>query len=103
MAFQKSSKALRNATTIAANFLAEKRPLEMRIKELESKRKKKKVAADLNSQFANVENIKLAIEEAKATEARAARRQPVEELRRVLRKLEESNIESCMFEWQLDM
>lgn len=103
MAFQKASKALGNITTIAAKLQAEKRSLEMSVEELESKRKMKKLTVDLNSQFANVENIKRAIEEAKAAEARAARRQPEEELKRVSRKLEQSNMESCMFEWQLDM
>ena len=68
MLLQKARKALGNLATENAQAVATTRSLTTQLTELQSKKMKKKVSVDPNSQFANIETIKAAMEEAEARE-----------------------------------
>jgi hypothetical protein len=115
--FQKAQKALGEATAQHATLHAKNRRLHLRIEELESKRKKKKVIMDPNTVFANVESIKRSLEEAErarvvqeAEKARIAEKKALakakepsaeEEASRTSRALQRAQMEACIFQWEL--
>lgn len=113
----KVQKALGQVTAEQAILQATNRRLQFQIKELESKKKKKKVTLDPNTIFANVESIKHSLEEAEqarivaeAGKVKIAERKPQkkakeplaeEEALRTSKALQKTRMEACMFQWEL--
>ena len=100
-----------------AKLVAENRRLQLQVEDLQSKKKKKKVALDPNTVFANVEVIKRSLEEAeqmrvreemqkaKTAEKKANAKAKVPlaeaEASRTSLLLQRTQMEEYMFEWEL--
>jgi len=96
----KTSKAFSHLTTQHAFIQASNQQLQQQLKELEDKRKKRKVPVDPNLQFVNIESIKQAMEEAALQEARIQARKPEEEAKSTTSALIAADMKQFMSEWQ---
>ncbi|KAG0644788.1 hypothetical protein HOY80DRAFT_1090377 [Tuber brumale] len=96
-----TSKAFSHLTTQHTFIQASNQQLQQQLKELEDKRKKKKVSVDPNLQFVNIESIKQAMEEVAVQEARIQAKKPEEEARRTSSALVAADMQQFMSEWQV--
>ncbi|KAI5777708.1 hypothetical protein EDC01DRAFT_782444 [Geopyxis carbonaria] len=111
---QKAAKALAKLTTQNARLAtATNRSLRTQLEDLKSKTTKKKIAVDKNSQFANIETIKLAMNEAQTKEkavkakelarmSRITEEDAAKEAAKVSKELDQAQMDACMFSWQLE-
>lgn len=77
------------------------RGLESRLEGLQSKQAKKKITVDPNNQFARVEEIKQALDQAKSAQAQQAEKEAEQEAQRAVEALSQYRLEDCMHSWQL--
>jgi len=96
-ALRKVARRFEQLTTQVAYNEAQIQSLQSQLEDLKGPKKRKKVAVDLNTKFANVDLIKEAIAEAEKEEARAKANETISRPQRVSARKAKANILKSMY------
>jgi hypothetical protein len=98
----KAGKAIGRANTRAAGLEAKITQLNYQLEKLQHKKPKKRIMLNANTQFANIENIKKALDEAAAAKAHEATKDHEREAQKAAAEIAASSLQAMSFEWQLN-
>jgi len=73
------------------------------IYQVQDKKARVRVVVDPNSQSANIRNIQKALDEAEQRRLQWEARQPEIKAQKTAEALAASSLQSCLFEWQLEL